>query len=184
MDALFWATLAIAAGTFVLALGTVYLAWSTKIGIRLQEREFTAAQAGARPQLEIDITVYDRNGPPHPVNGHVRYVHGSEPAYDVEIWVKTRTKSFGRRLGTILTPSVPDFAFSIDGISDEMFKRWPFPEANKAPVLVGNEFWAGVTWRSPDGTPGSRRYKQLDDDTRDENPEVMEPFPVLERDRL
>ena len=184
MDALFWATLAVAAGTFVLALGTVYLAWSTRKGVRLQEREFAAAQAAARPRLEVDVGFKEQGGSAVVAFGQVRYIHGSEPAYDAEVWIKTRTQSFGGRLGAVLTPTAPDRAFSFEGIPGEMFKRWPFPEAHKAPVLQGDEFWAGVTWRSPDGSPGSRRYKQLEDGIRDEHPEVMEPFPRIEGDRL
>jgi len=189
VDALFWATVAIATGTFVLAVGTVILAWSTRKGVALQERElraveaqlllakdqFAAAQASARPQLEIDVVIEDP-GEPNPISGQVRYIAGAEPAYDVEVWIKTRTQSFGQRLNSILTPSVPSSIFFLNGIPDEMFKRWPFPEAHKAPVLQGNELWAGVTWRSADGTRGSRRYKQLEDRTRDENPDLMEPF--------
>jgi len=182
VDSLVWATVAIAAGTFVLALGTVYLAWSTRKGVRLQEREFGAAQAAARPQLEVDVG-FNKPGGAIVAFGQVRYIHGSEPAYDAEVWIKTRTQSFGGRMGVILTPSEPARQFEFDGIPDDMFKRWPFPEAHKAPVLDGDEFWAGLTWRSPDGTPGTRRYKQLRDGTRDEHPEVMEPFPRLERDR-
>jgi len=193
VDGLFWATVGIAAGTFVLAIGTVILAWSTRRGVLLQERElkvveeqlrlakeqFAASQSAARPQLEIDVALERVMNSPFPVSGHVRYINGSEPAYDIEIWIKTRTQSFGAAVGTVLTPSAPTYAFALSGISDEMFKRWPFPDAHKAPVLQGDELWAGVTWRSPDGTKGQRRYKRLENGTRDENPMVMDPFPVL-----
>jgi len=198
MNALFWATLAIALGTFVLAIGTVLLALTTLVGVgfqwrelkaveeqvRLTKEQFRLAQAAARPQLDIDVVIDE--GTKYPASGEVRYIHGSEPAYDIEVWIKTRTQSFGGRAGTILTPSTASWKFMLDGIPDEMFNRWPIPEAHKAPVLEKRELWAGVTWRSPDGTRGSRRYKQLADLTRDENPEVMEPYnlPDLERDRL
>jgi hypothetical protein len=193
LDGLFWATVAIAAGTLVLAVGTVILAWSTRRGVQLQERElkvveeqlrvateqFAASQSAARPQLEIDVSLERAMNSPWPVSGQVRYINGSEPAYDVEIWVKTRTQSFGGSAGTILTPSAPTHTFALSGIPDELFKRWPFPEAHKAPVLQGDELWAGVTWRSADGTKGQRRYKRLENGARDENPMHMEPFPVI-----
>jgi hypothetical protein len=195
--ALFWATLAVAVGTFVLALGTVKLAFSTSKGVKLQEQELTAvegelklareqfayAQAAARPQLDVDVTVYERPEVPNTVLGSVRYVHGSEPAYDIEVWVKVRTGSFGKSLGTILTPSVAEARFALGDIPDEMFKRWPFPEARKLPLLEGSEFWAGVTWRSTDGTKMQRRYKQFEDGTRVENPAVTEPVEPIELDR-
>jgi hypothetical protein len=176
---LFWATVAIAAGTFVLALATLILAWSTRKGVQLQERQFAAAQAAARPQLEIDVAL-DAINARWPVSGQVRYIAGTEPAYDVEVWIKTRTQSFGTAATSILTPSAPNFTFVLDGIPDEMFKRWPFPEAHKAPVLEGKELWAGVTWRSADGTKGQRRYKQLESGSREENAMLMEPFVVPE----
>jgi hypothetical protein len=114
VDALFWATVAIAAGTFVLAVGTVILAWSTRKGVDLQEKEleavkdqlklareeFAYAQAASRPQLDIDVGMSHR-ADGDTAGGRVRYLHGSEPAYDIEVWVKARTGAFGKSLGTI-----------------------------------------------------------------------------------
>jgi len=192
MEPLFWATIAVAVPTFLLAVGTVLLAWSTRRGVQLQsdqlrlaKEQFEAAQRAARPQLEIDVSLDEQQPTAKwPISGTVRYVHGSEPAYDVEIWIKTRTQSFGTRVDRILTPSVPTYTFVLNAISDEMFKQWPFPEAHKAPVLQGKELWAGVTWRASDGTFLQRRYKQLEDGTRDEHPEAMEPYPVIEDSRF
>jgi hypothetical protein len=194
---------ALAVGTFLLAVATAVMAWQTKRSagaaveaVQLQKREievfekqtkltqeqFEASRSAARPLLDISIAGFDGGARP---SGYVDYVGGSEPAHDVEIWIKARTGFWGIRCPNLL-PAKPRHTFVLEAvIPDDMFSRQPFPEFTKAPGLLEGEFFAGVTWKSLDGTPGRYRYRQRTDGTRDENPEVMvtRELPLLPADR-
>src|ERR1700719_3128051 len=112
------ATGALAVGTFLLALATAVMAWQTKRStgaaveaVQLQKREievfekqtklaqdqFEASRSAARPLLDISIAGFDGGAKP---SGYVDYVGGSEPAHDVEIWIKARTGFWGTRCRT------------------------------------------------------------------------------------
>jgi hypothetical protein len=193
---------ALAFGTFLLAVATAVMAWHTRRSagaaveaVQLQRREivvfeqqtklaqdqFEASRSAARPLLDISVAGFDGGARP---SGFVDYIGGSEPAHDVELWIKATGGFFGARCPNLL-PAKSRYTFVLEQhISDEVFARQPFPEFTKAPGLQTGEFFAGVTWKSLDDTPGRYRYRQRTDGTRDENPEVMvtRELPLLPAD--
>lgn len=51
--------------------------------LELSEKQFASAQEAARPKLRSDIF----NMGAGMTAGAVKFIHGSEPAYDVEVWI-------------------------------------------------------------------------------------------------
>jgi hypothetical protein len=153
----------LAIGTAVLAAFTVALAMIGAVALWLQRRqikhaeeqlrlaraEFEAARKAAQPGVDLDGAGVD----PHTsiVGGAVRYVRGTEPAFDVWVWLRDLRGSYTSPNYYTLTASRPDCAFEAIVVPEDMFEQWAFPEMNDMPRLERGELHVGVTFRDTGG---------------------------------
>jgi hypothetical protein len=172
-----WATLALGVATMLLAL----LVWR---GNRLQRRGLRAVETQLglalqdvrvrRPMLEVEVSFQDSRQ----VQASVRYIGGTEPAFDVEAWVQNREATYGGKLGAgTITSAASGSRFMIDRIPGEMMQRWPFPEVLQDKPLADSDYWAGVTWRCGDRSTGRYLLRSDHGQLRPLVPSVLTPAP-------
>ncbi len=77
-----------------------------------------------RPVLDFDV------GQLAPQTGTVRYIHGSDPAHDIQVWARTPGGYFHGTVGTLI-PSMTTFSFPLPGgvppLGNIVDDQWPFP---------------------------------------------------------
>lgn len=173
-------TLALAWSTRRLAGSTEQQAKSTSDSVDLQRRElqtiekqfglataqfqaqqhaYEEARQKARPLLETSVRRVNASD----FSVEIRWIDGTEPAYDPEVWVKQIHSVYDLPLGTLAAgTSIPDpnsrlarlgglginANFAVDA------SEWRFPETDTDDPLDSNDFWAGIIWRSGDGYRG------------------------------
>lgn len=179
-----YATIALAVFTAVLAVFTIALVLIGIRALRLQGQEIrhTAAQLAlgedqlnltrdqfdharvqARPVLDFDV------GQLIPLTGTLKYINGSEPAHELQVWARTPGGYYGGSAGT-LTASQPTFTFQLPagvpalGNIDDV--DWPFPSVVPLGDLADNESWIGATWSVPGGPNGRFLTHRRVDGTR------------------
>jgi hypothetical protein len=129
--------------------------------IRLQEEQAASARKAARPKLRAEIVSMGQLF----VDGAVQYVHGTEPAEEVEAWIRTAPTE-GAAWGLHYAPvgfMVPsdrrrDFQTTAATVQDQ--DRLPFLDFLDG-YLGGAVSWSLVTWRRPDGTLDYRAEQQF-----------------------
>ena len=121
-------------GTLVLAVAPGILASVAAIGaylqrqqlvpvegqLRLARDEFQAAQVAAWPELHADV--HFTNWQNAVVNAVVKYVHGSQPAYAVDVVIRRTDLLYDGEVGT-LAPMQPRIDRTFGTLSDHM--EWP-----------------------------------------------------------
>jgi hypothetical protein len=155
---LVWATFGLAAATLALAILQFF-------GLRLQRRELKTVEDQlelnreqievTREQLRPHLELRDPQwaAPGELPAATVEYVSGSEAALDVCTWFRTQD---GRRFGKVpITPSLsrPSHRVVIDEIPAHLEQGWSayFRETNTDIAdLIGDEWWAAITWRAAD----------------------------------
>jgi len=112
----------------------------------LQKRQLDAAAAAARPLLSVKADgVGDRF-----VNGYVSYDHGSEPAYEVEVWIRTRAHLTHASIDRI---TLMDRSLDFMATEELDFSRPGIPELAVMDAVQGADLLMVATWKRGDGTP-------------------------------
>ncbi len=162
VDSAFWTwggwTAVAAIATFLGAVGTVgalLFLWLQFAKLRTQldlaQRQDLEAREAARPLLET--SVWPAN--PTYFNIAISWVRGTQPAFDVEVWIRQNSGVYLMPYGTLPAQTrvpAPNAGFGI-GVNDNgavAADLWPFPETVDDEPLGANDFWAGILWRSED----------------------------------
>ena len=145
--------LTIATGALaVLTLGTLIF-----FGIQIM-----SSIRASRPRLEPrsgggNIYVWPRQG-------LVTYIAGSDPAFNVEVWVQTADdpNEFSTCTCSTLTPSRESVGYETGDVNQDVTtSRWPFretdPSSQQCIPRTGNEWFIGLTWSDK----ASRQYRAL-----------------------
>jgi hypothetical protein len=120
--------------------------------VSLQEMQAETARDAARPKLRCSLT----NVGQLYIEGSVVYEHGTDPAEEIEIWVRGEPRegaTWGLYRGWIGFMSPPDrqLPFRAGPASAQEQARLPFLDFLEGDLPPG-ERWVVVTWRRPDGT--------------------------------
>lgn len=188
-----WASVVLAAVGAVSILANFALAWQARAsakastaGVKLQaeeletvnrqlvlsERQFAAAREAALPRLRAALSsagdLY--------IEGKVAYVHGSEPAYEIQIWIRGRPAkgaAWGLHTSRIgfMTAADREVLFMASPATAEEQEKSPFPEFLEEET-AGLDFWVGLTWQRMDGMTDKLSEKQ----TLNPPPEPMVAF--------
>lgn len=98
----------------------------------LGRQQFEAAREAARPELEVGVFVPT----PSVIQVSVTYITGSEPAYDVSVWVRSASGYFAIGISTVAAGNPPRTLLFPSGFSqlddDAIANTWPFPYARRA----------------------------------------------------
>jgi hypothetical protein len=176
-----WATAVLAFVGLVSIMANSVLAWQARAsakasrdGVNLQaeeletvkrqltlaEKQFAAAQDAARPRLRSSVV---RAGSLY-IEGTVSYVHGSEPAYEIRIWIRGPSRPgaawglFTTRIG-FMTASDRELPFMAAAASAQEQAACPFPEFLNAEIAM-REYLVGLTWERLDGSTDRLAEKQ------------------------
>lgn len=168
-----WATAVLAFVGLVSILANSVLAWqarssakASRDGVKLQaeeletlkrqvtltEKQFAAAADAAKPRLRSALV---RVGSLF-IEGTVSYVHGSEPAYEIRVWIRGRSRPgaawglFTTRIG-FMTASDRELPFIAGAASAQEQTQCPFPEFLDA-ELGGGDYLVGLIWQRLDGS--------------------------------
>jgi hypothetical protein len=170
-----WGVVSIAAN-FALAWQARSSAKATRDGVQLQREEletvkrqlklaedqFAAAQDSARPRLRPQI----RSAGGLYTDGVVAYVHGSEPAYKIRVWIRGHSRpgaAWGLYLGRIgfMIAADREMPFKAVTATAQEQTECPFPEFLDAKIEPAvNEFMVGLTWERLHGTVERQAYGQ------------------------
>lgn len=159
----------LAAATIFLAaftIGLAYIGWralklqgreikATEKQLELANKEFERARTTAYPRLEVEADYGINLDTP---NATIKYQWGTEPAFNVEVWVRDQNGSYGWQYGTI-PAAEPPARVGVPEIPNEMLARWAFPELDNDAPLEQGDFWAGITWRCADSSAGRYLYR-------------------------
>jgi len=151
------AQVAIAVGTLAALLGL--RTTRREVGILerqldLQSREFKMARKVAFPHLGVETGA--SGGLYVPVT--VKWLHGTDPAYEVEIWIR-RNEGYRHAWIEDIAPRDDVRSIAIPATKDEM-ANCPFPGFEKEVPDVKWE-WVGMCWFGPDGTSASLSEKRF-----------------------
>jgi hypothetical protein len=129
--------------------------------VTLQEEQFEAAQEAARPRLRPQI---QRVGDLF-IEGDVAYVHGSEPAYDIAIWIRGPSRpgaSWGLYWSSIgfMTAADHQLRFMAGPAEANEQADCPFPEFLEQLELQARDYFVGVTWRRLDDVVEKQSFMQ------------------------
>lgn len=119
--------------------------------LELAEKQFASAQAGARPRLGVTITMAD----PSIVAGNLAYLHGTEPAENVEIWIRTQSSAdaarglYVVRYKAVLPASLVIQFRAVAATASEQ-DAMPFQDMLSG-ALAENEAVVAVRWSRIDG---------------------------------
>jgi len=131
--------------------------------IRLQEEHAATACEAARPKLRANVV---SRGQLY-VEGNVQYLHGTDPAEEVEVWIRTEPTE-GATWGLHHT----EVGFMVPGDQRREFMTTPATaqDQDRLPFLdfldgdLGDAAtWSLVKWRRPDGTLDYRAEQQFSD---------------------
>ena len=114
--------LATLVGILATAIGTLFLAVSTRDSVDLQRREFEATRLAARPLLEVHASWVS----PGYFGVAITWVRGTEPAFDVQVWLKYDGGVRWLPRGTL--PAGTDVSDTVVGDMTAEDSLWPFPE--------------------------------------------------------
>jgi hypothetical protein len=109
------------------------------------------------------------------VNGDVHYVHGTEPAYDIEVWLKVSHGWRSAGLGFI-TPQDRQRGFTAMPMQGELEARPPFA-ALDGPLPEAGEVMIGWRWKTSDGQVDMQTDRQSFDSTPEINPDLYRTGP-------
>jgi hypothetical protein len=119
--------------------------------LTLSENQFKAAQQAALPRLKVIVN----NADPSIVSGHVVHYHGSEPAVDVEIWIRTVSMAgaawglFVNRYAVVVPGTNEQFRALAASADDQ--GRLPFPGMLDE-VMGKGQALVAIAWNRLDGT--------------------------------
>ena len=176
-----WATAVLAFVGLVSIVANFVLAWQTRASAKasrdgvkhqaeeldavrrqltLTEEQFSRARETAWPRLRPALVsagdLY--------INGTVAYVYGSEPAYEIRIWIRGASKpgaGWGLHTTRIGFMSAGDRELPFQALpaSAQEQEQLPFPEFLGA-ELGPQEYCVGLTWERLDGTSDRIAEKQ------------------------
>ena len=181
-----WAAIAAIAQVFA-AVGTVgalLFLWLqfTKLQAQLQleRRAHQETQRLARPLLQAAVSRVN----PLSFNVVISWIRGTQPAPDVEVWVKQRAGVYVVPCGTVPAQTrVPDAdlggALVVDERSAVTSDLWPFPETADDDPLAPEDFWAGLKWRSEDQYRGRELIRCRTDEDPTASPPIRQRYFVL-----
>lgn len=156
-----WAGVAALAAVFA-AIGTVGALFvlgiqfvQLRAQVDLAQRQYLEARKAARPLLETGVSLVN----PSYFSVAIRWIHGTQPAFDVTIWIKHSAGVFVLPYGTLPAQTrVPSpgsgYGFATDDNSAVDMAYWPFSESDTDEPLGSKDFWAGITWHSDDQYQG------------------------------
>jgi hypothetical protein len=129
--------------------------------VKLAEDQFAAARDSARPRLLPQIA---RVGNLF-IEGEVAYVHGSEPAYDITIWIRGPSRpgaGWGLYKGVIgfMTGADHQIRFMAAPATANEQAGCPFPEFLEDLQLQARDYFVGTTWRRLDETIEKQSFMQ------------------------
>lgn len=145
---------------------------AVKEQLRLSREQWDATKRAAQPMLDVDVTSIDEQGPNAFCTVHYHY--GTEPAFDVVVWIKLNTATLTATV-PIVVPVMQEKPVFLNQFPSDPASV-PFPEFNKPPHLERNECWVGLTWRTAAGAQHQTRYRRAANGDLDYDPEVMEPY--------
>jgi hypothetical protein len=152
-----WATIALVIVTGVLAIATIVLAVATIAMARNQSQELDVLRKQVDVTREQVRAHLELRNPRWPSPGElpsatVDYVSGFEGASDVWVWCHCHDddRRFGKASNTP-SPARPDQT-TIDPLPDSLKPTWDryFSNIEDELNLVGDEWWAAVTWLAAD----------------------------------
>lgn len=172
----------LALATFGLAIAGIWQARSTAVGVHLQRHEMAAverqlnlvdrqvalaeeqaqaAREAARPKLRAEMTSVGQLY----VNGVVNYLHGTDPAEEIEVWIRGEPRegaTWGLYFAQVgfMVPVDRQREFMASPATDQQQDRLPFLDFLDG-NLGGATSWSMVTWRRPDGTLDYRAEQQF-----------------------
>lgn len=176
-----WATAVLAFVGLVSIVANFVLAWqarstakASKASVKLQaeeletvkrqltlaEEQFAAARDNAKPRLRSALTKAGKSF----IEGTVAYVHGSEPAYEILIWIRGHSQpeaSWGlytARIG-FMSGGDRELPFTASPASAQEQEQCPFPEFFQD-TLAEREYRVGLTWERLDGSTDKLAEKQ------------------------
>ncbi len=129
--------------------------------LTLSEQQFAAARAAAQPKLRPALS---RVGNLY-IEGIVTYAHGSEPAYDVGIWIRGQSQpgaTWGLHTArlALVTTGVGQLTFLAIPATAMQQTESPFQEFLEAELGGPRDYWIGLTWTRLDGSTDKVSEKQ------------------------
>jgi hypothetical protein len=176
-----WATIAVAFVGAVSIVANFALAWqarasarASRAGLKLQadelgtlqrqlklaEDQFAAARDAAQPRLRAALA---RAGDLY-ISGSVAYVHGSEPADEIHLWIRGPSRpgaGWGLHTARIgfMSASDRELPFTAIPASAQQQEQNPFPTfLDEEPGRY--DFWVGLIWQRLDGSTDRLSEKQ------------------------
>ena len=176
-----WATVVLAFVGLISIVANFVLAWqarssakASREGVKLQaeeletvkrqltlgEQEFAAARDAAKPRLRSALASAGKLY----VEGSVAYVHGSEPAYEIRIWIRGGSEEgagwglYTTRIG-FMTAADRELPFRASPASAQEQDQNPFPEFLNE-ELGPRQYSVGLTWQRLDGSTDQLAEKQ------------------------
>lgn len=137
------ATIALALGTFILAVAAFISAWYVRTELRLLRQQHSSSAVMAWPEQNAQVSDLAAGRP----NVRVQYIHGTQPAYDVTALVKSHDAAFAGEFGP-LSSIRNDVAGPVDAVPyDTPWELATDPE----PQLASSDVWIALTWTRSDG---------------------------------
>jgi hypothetical protein len=133
------ATFALVVVTFLLVITAGVSAWLVRNELKLTREQHRTSDIAARPELDADVNLSHATETTAYVNVH--YIHGSEPAYDVAVLVKSHDSAFAGEFGT-LTPLRPHLEGPIGDVSRDT--PWEVVSETE-PQLADGDVWLALT---------------------------------------
>lgn len=128
--------------------------------LKLAEDQFAAARDAARPRLQAAVvsagSLY--------IEGIVSYVHGSEPAYKVRVWIRGQSRpgaTWGLYLARVGFINAADrqLPFKALQATAQEQSESPFPEFMNT-TIGPREFLIGMTWERLDKVTEKQSFRQ------------------------
>ncbi len=152
-----------------------------------QQLAYEEARQAARPLLETSVSRIN----PADFNVAIKWIHGTEPAFDPEVWVKQIGSVYNLPFETLPAGTElpnPRLArlggLGINANFAVYQSEWPFPETDTDDPLGANDFWAGITWRSDDGYRGRHLVRYIVEHNPGASPPLLQRFRPLIPARL
>lgn len=137
------ATIALAVGTFILAVSAFVTAWYVRTELRLTREQHQSTVVMAWPELDAQVSDIASGKPLL----QLHYVHGSQAAYDVTALVKSHDAAFAGEFGPLSS-----LRSHITGriAAVPLDTRWE-ATTDSEPMLADGDVWIALAWTRSDG---------------------------------
>lgn len=137
------ATIALALGTYILAVAAFVSAWYVRTELRLTREQHISSEIAAWPELEAHVSDLAEGRP----TMRLQYVHGSQLACDVTALVKSHDAAFAGEFGP-LSSLRSDVTRPLDSVP--YATTWEVT-TEPEPQLANGDVWIALAWTRSDG---------------------------------